>query len=301
MIHKWCTLSEFTNTSVYTHIHRHNTEFTIAIRIYAWFAIHVQFSSSQYQCIYLHTHALIILKTLQISEFMQGSRVRHIVESTTPRLYFTNTQEHYNQSIKDIRMHAWFASYAYCWSPLCQVHIPTYTCTYHPLVKLLLTSGCMRVSQVMHTNRFYVDICIYPHTDIKLRIPLPSGCIYGSHVMHTVPVHYVICMFLQTHTHITEYSNYYRHQDAYVIHKWCTLSQFAITSVYTHILRRNTQSTIAIRIYAWFATDVQWSSLQYQAYISTYTHTHNTQNTTEIRMHARFASDAHCRVHKLMV
>ena len=159
----------------------------------------------------------------------------------------------------------------------------------------------MCVSQVMHTNRFHVNKCVYPHTYIILKLPFPSRCIPGSQVMQTVRVHYVMCMFLNTHTHITYYSNYYRHQDAYVTHKWCTLSEFTITSVYTHIHRHNTQITIAIRIYAWFASDVQCSSSQYQVYISTYTRTHNTQNTMDIRMHARFATDAHCRVHKLSV
>ena len=64
------------------------------------------------------------------------------------------------------------------------------------------------------------------------------------------------CIF--RHTHTTLYTNCYRHQDAFMVHNWCTLFDFRIPGIYSTNTPR-TQSTIRNRMHAWFTIDVLFS------------------------------------------
>ena len=92
----------------------------------------------------------------------------------------------------------------------------------------------------------------------------------------------------------TQCSNYNSHRDACVVHKWCTLFESAIASVYSTCTPHNTQTTIGIRMYAWFASEARRSSSQSEVHIPTYaSKPHNTQPAIDIMVHVLFTSDAH--------
>ena len=95
--------------------------------------------------------------------------------------------------------------------------------------------------------------CIYPHTSIVFKLQQTSGGTDGSRVMHTVRVHNHKGIF-QMHTLNTLMC--FRRQYARMVHKWSAIFGTTIPGVHCQInTPHNTQTTIDIRIHAWFASD----------------------------------------------
>ena len=93
---------------------------------------------------------------------------------------------------------------------------------------------------------------------------------HGLQVLCTVLVQYSKCIF--SYTHSTYYSNYYIHQDAWVVQKWRTVFQFTIPNIHTHTNTHRTQTTIDIRMNACFTSDVHCLSPLSPVYIPQYAH-----------------------------
>ena len=142
--------------------------------------------------------------------------------SSQSQVYIPHT--HSIQTTTDIRMHAWFTSDERSWSSIFQVYMLIYV---GRIILIVQTSGCICDAQVIHSVWVhYPKWLYYIHTIFKL--PVTSGCIRGSQAMHlfesTMPSKY-------SHIHIT-YTTRYRHQNARMVHKSCTLLGFTIPSVH---------------------------------------------------------------------
>ena len=190
----------------------------------------------------------------------------HCFLSSQSKVYIPHTLS--IQTTTDIRMHAWFTSDERSWSSIFQVYISIYA---DRIILIVQASGCIRDAKVMHIVWVHYPKCLYYIYTI-FKLPLTSGCIRGSQVMHlfesTMPSEY-------SHIHTTFYTSRYRHQDACMVHKSCTLLEFTIPSVHvtlinTHIILK---LTIDIRMYTWFTSDAHCTSPLSPVYIPTYTHT----------------------------
>ena len=140
------------------------------------------------------------------------------------QVYIPHT--HSIQTTNDIRMHAWFTSDVLSWISIFQVNMPIYA---GRIMLIVRTSGCIRDAQVMHSVRVHYPKCIY-NIHAMLKLPLTSGCIRGSQVIHALRVHYPRWIFPHTH-HV--YTTRYRHHDACMVHKWCTLFEFTFQSLHS--------------------------------------------------------------------
>ena len=182
MVCNWWTLFEFTILSIdSTNTHTHDTQNTIDIRMY----------------IPQKTHH-IILKTLGTSWCIYGSQAMHTVLATIPGVYFcihttlyTNDYRYqdgclvhkwgwpFEFTIQSVYTHLQQCSNYNSYHDACVVHkwctlfesdiaIVYSTCTHHIIPKLPLPSGCIPVSQEMHTVRGHYVMCVIQHTHIHI-------------------------------------------------------------------------------------------------------------------------------------
>ena len=148
---------------------------------------------------------------------------------------------------------------------LLRTHITLYITCYRHQDVCVTHRSCALFESTMPFQYSCINIHISPNTrnstDIMIRTWLK--------VMHTVWVQYST----YTHnTHIARKSHCYRHRDAYMIHKWCTVRVHNIKftcHTHTHI---KLKLTIDIRMHTWFTSDAHSMSTLSRVYIPTYTH-----------------------------
>ena len=158
MIHKWCTLFEFTISRIYT-TYTYTSQTTIDIRMRWWLAKWCALFESTIPAVYspppTHTH-YVIHKLLYTSGCMLGSQVMQTVRVHNPKCIFHKNTRWTSWCMYGSQlMHTVLVNYSR--------HI--FPHTHHLIHRLVWTSRCMHGSQVMLTVRVHSPLT---HTIFKL-------------------------------------------------------------------------------------------------------------------------------------